>query len=263
MVKDNERELVCCRLVVENDRYVIDWEDFEKKIKSDVKLLIISNSHNPVGRVWTKEELTRIGNYCYANGVIILSDEIHSDLALFGHKHTVLASITEEIASITITMMAPSKTFNIAGMMNPIIVISSDALRRSFRRELLNLHLDLGNIFGHITLEAAYRYGDKWLKELLPYLENNILYTEKFLLNELPAIHMLRPEGSFLFWLDFRETGLSHEEVGKRLLEKAHLGFNNGLDFGTEGAGFRRMNIGCLLSVVQEGLERLKQTFRL
>ncbi|WP_294140138.1 PatB family C-S lyase [uncultured Sanguibacteroides sp.] len=261
VVTDNGRELICSSLIIENSRYCIDWEDFEKKIKSGVKLLILSNPHNPVGRVWTKEELLRIGKTCYENGVIILSDEIHSDLALFGHKHIAVASLADEIASLTVTMMAPSKTFNIAGMMNSVIVISSEKLRRIFKQELEHLHLDLGNLFGHVTLEAAYRSGEKWLEELLSYLENNIRYTEQFIREQLPGLHMLPPEGSFLLWIDFRETGVSHEEIGKRLLEKARLALNNGTDFGPEGLGFRRMNIGCPLSVVQEGLERLKQMF--
>ena len=142
VVKDNNRELVCSTLNVENGHYQINWEDVEKKLKNGVKLLIISNSHNPVGRVWTKEELTRIGTLCLQYGVTILSDEIHSDLALFGHKHVVMASLSPEIAAITVTMMAPSKTFNIAGMMNSVVVISNPELRRPFEKELLCLHLD-------------------------------------------------------------------------------------------------------------------------
>lgn len=261
VVKDNERELACSPLKVENGHYRIDWEDFEKKLKDGVKLLIISNSHNPVGRVWTKEELKRMGELCLQYGVTVLSDEIHCDLALPGYKHTVMASISPEIADITITMMAPSKTFNIAGMMNSVIVISSPELRRRFEQEISCLHLDLGNIFGHITLEAAYKHGDKWLDELLRYLEKNISFTEQFLQQQLPAIKMISPEGSFLLWLDFRETGLSHEQIRDKLIHEAKLGLNSGTDFGEEGRGFFRMNVGCPLDTVKEGLIRMKKVF--
>lgn len=262
VVKDNNRELVCSTLKVENGHYQIDWEDVEKKLKIGVKLLIMSNSHNPVGRVWTKEELTRIGTLCLQYGVTILSDEIHSDLALFGHKHVVIASLSPEIAAITVTMMAPSKTFNIAGMMNSVIVISNPELRRPFEKELLCLHLDLGNIFGHVTLEAAYKHGDAWLDEMVRYLEKNILFTDQFLQEELPTIKMILPEGSFLLWLDFRATGLSHKQIQEKLLHEAKLGLNSGMDFGPEGEGFFRMNIGCPLDTVKEGLERLKKAFK-
>ena len=262
VVKDNNRELVCSTLKVENGHYQIDWEDVEKKLKNGVKLLIMSNSHNPVGRVWTKEELTRIGALCLQYGVTILSDEIHSDLALFGHKHVVMASLSPEIAAITVTMMAPSKTFNIAGMMNSVVVISDPELRRPFEKELLCLHLDLGNIFGHVTLEAAYKHGDAWLDEMVRYLEKNILFTDQFLREELPSVKMILPEGSFLLWLDFRATGLSHEQIQEKLLHEAKLGLNSGTDFGPEGEGFFRMNIGCPLETVKEGLERLKKAFK-
>lgn len=261
VVKDNDRELVCSSLKMENAHYRINWEDFERKLKDGIKLLILSNSHNPVGRVWTKDELTRIGNLCLQHGVTILSDEIHSDLALFGHKHTVMASLSPEIANITITLMAPSKTFNIAGMMNSVIVISNPELRQRFNREILSLHLDLGNLFGHVTFEAAYREGEAWLDEMLRYLEQNIRLVDQFLHEQLPSIKMLPPEGSFLLWLDFRDTGLTHEQVNHLLINEAKLGLNNGMDFGLEGKGFYRMNIGCPASVVKDALLRLKKTF--
>lgn len=261
VVKDNKRELVCSRLNVVDGHYRIDWEDVERKLAGGVKLVILSNSHNPVGRVWTREELARLGDLCLKHGVLILSDEIHSDLALYGHRHVVMASLSPEIAGITLTMMAPSKTFNIAGMMNSVIVISSPELRRRFEEEMLCLHLDLGNIFGHVTLEAAYKYGDAWLDEMLRYLEKNIEYTEQFLQRELPVVKMIPPEGSFLLWLDFRDTGLTHEQLRQKLLGEAKLGLNSGTDFGPEGEGFFRMNIGCPLATVKEGLERLKRVF--
>ena len=258
VVTENERELVCSSLVIENNRYVIDWEDFEAKLKSNVKLLIVSNPHNPVGRQWTREELIKMGTLCLTHGVTILSDEIHADLALFGHKHTVMASISEEIAHITVTMMAPSKTFNIAGMMNSVVVISSPVLRERFEQEVAVTHINGGNIFGHVTFKAAYQQGAPWRDALLRYLENNIRYTDDYIRRELPGVSLFFPECSFLLWIDFRRTGLSHQEIGERLLYKAKVGLNNGTDFGPEGEGFYRMNIGCPLSVVKEGLGRIK-----
>ena len=173
-----------------------------------------------------------------------------------------MASLSPEIAAITVTMMAPSKTFNIAGMMNSVVVISDPELRRLFEKELLCLHLDLGNIFGHVTLEAAYKHGDTWLDEMVRYLEKNILFTDQFLREELPVIKMILPEGSFLLWLDFQATGLSHEQIQKKLLHEAKVGLNSGMDFGPDGEGFFRMNIGCPLETVKEGLERLKKAFQ-
>lgn len=261
VVRDNERELVCSSLVVRDGHYEIDWENFESGLKQGVKLFILSNSHNPVGRVWTASELKRMGDLCCRYGVLILSDEIHADLALPGYRHTVMASLSEEIASHTLTAMAPSKTFNIAGMMNSLIIASSEQLLACYNREMLALHLDVGNIFGHVTLKAAYREGEEWLEELRLYLGENVAYADEYIRRELPFVRMLKPEGSFLLWLDFRPTGLKHEEIGRLLVEKAKVGLNDGKAFGKEGIGFRRMNIGCPRSVLQEGLQRIKRAF--
>lgn len=261
VVKENGRELVCSSLVIRNGRYEVDWENFEACLKAGVKLFILSNSHNPVGRVWTPAELRRMGELCCRYGVWILSDEIHADLALPGHRHTVMASVSEEIAARTLTAMAPSKTFNIAGMMNSLIVASSPEMLERYNREMLALHLDVGNIFGHVTLKAAYREGGEWLEELRTYLGKNADFADEYIRREMPFVRMIKPEGSFLLWLDFRPTGLSHEEVGRLLVEKARVGLNDGKAFGEEGTGFRRMNIGCPLSVLQEGLQRIKAAF--
>nr|WP_227462002.1 aminotransferase class I/II-fold pyridoxal phosphate-dependent enzyme [Odoribacter sp. OF09-27XD] len=228
VVTENGRELVCSSLVVENGHYEVDWADFEDKLRQGVKLFILCNSHNPVGRVWRAEELKRMGDLCCKYGVLILSDEIHADLALPGFKHTVMASLSEDIAAHTLTAMAPSKTFNIAGMMNSLIVSSSSELLGKYNREMLALHLDVGNIFGHVTLKAAYRAGGEWLEELRIYLGRNVDFADEYIRHELPYVKMLRPEGSFLLWLDFRPTGLRHEEVGRILTEKARVGLNDG-----------------------------------
>lgn len=258
VVRENGRELVYSPLKREAERYVIDWENLEAGLKSGVRMLILCNSHNPVGRVWSREELMRIGELCCRYDVLIVSDEIHADLALFGNQHTVMASLSDEIAARTLTAMAPSKTFNIAGMMNSVVVASNPEILEKYNRELLALHLDNGNIFGHISFKAAYQHGEEWLNELVVYLGRNVDFALDYFRQELPDLRVCRPEGSFLLWLDFSGTGLSHEECGKRLLEKGKIGLNDGLCFGEDGRGFRRMNIGCPRSILEEGLQRIK-----
>lgn len=261
VVRDNGRQLVYNLLKREAGKYVIDWEDMEEGMKGGVKMLILCNSHNPVGRVWTKQELKRIGDLCCRYDVLIVSDEIHADLALFGNRHTVMASVSDEIANRTLTAMAPSKTFNIAGMMNSVVVARNPEILEKYNRELLALHLDSGNIFGHITLKAAYKYGEEWLNDLAVYLGNNVDFALDYLRQELPDVQVCRPEGSFLLWLDFNPTGISHEECGERLLKRGKIGLNDGLTFGEEGRGFRRMNIGCPRSVLEDGLKRIRAAF--
>lgn len=259
VVTDNGRQLVYSPLQLAEGKYEVDWENFEQGLKEGVKLFILCNPHNPLGRVWTREELQRMGELCCRYGVMILSDEIHADLALFGRRHTVMASVSEEIAQITLTAMAPSKTFNIAGMMNSLIVASNPEILEKFNRELLTLHLELGNIFGHVTLKAAYRYGEEWLKELICYLEGNVEFAAEYFREELPEVCFCKPEASFLLWLDFRNTGFSHEELRERLISRGKIGLNDGLEFGQEGRGFCRMNIGCPRSVLHEGLNRIRK----
>lgn len=259
VVKDNDRQLVYSPLRCEGEKYVIDWENLEDGLKSGVKLLILCNSHNPVGRVWTRAELEKVGELCCRYDVLIVSDEIHADLALFDHQHTVMAGVSEEVSRRTLTAMAPSKTFNIAGMMNSVIIASDPEILAKYNRELLALHLESGNIFGHVSFKAAYRYGEEWLNELVSYLGKNVDLALEYFRNELPEVNVCRPEGSFLLWLDFRNLGFSHEEWGDRLLKKGKIGLNDGLNFGIEGEGFRRMNIGCPRLTLEDGLERIKR----
>ncbi len=261
VVLRNKRTLHCSPLTLRNGRYEVDWVDFESKLAQS-KLLIISNPHNPVGRVWDAQELKRMGELCLKHGVTILSDEIHSDLMLYNNKHTVMASLSKEIADITLTCMAPSKTFNIAGMLNSFVIAENREIYDKFNDEILTLHLDLGNLFGHITLEAAYRYGAEWLEELKVYLTESVEIAKRYVAEEISEISFIPPEGSFLLWLDFRGTGYSHEEVKRRLIERGGVALNDGLEFGREGEGFMRMNIGCPHSVLVEGLERIKKSMQ-
>jgi cystathionine beta-lyase len=261
IVKENGRTLVKSPLINTGTGWEIDWADFENRLADGVKMFILCSSHNPLGRIWSPEELKRMGDLCCKYGAVIFSDEIHADLSLYGNRHTVMASISEEIAQNTITAMAPSKTFNVAGMLNSVIVSSSERLLASYNGELKRLHLDLGNLFGHITMAAAYREGGEWLENLKIYLEKNIDFAHDFLANEVPGVTFLKPQSSFLLWLDFRKSGYTHEEVRNRLLDISKLGLNDGLAFGRDGEGFFRMNIGTNRARVEEGLKRLKTGF--
>ena len=261
IVKENGRTLVKSPLINTETGWEIDWADFESRLADGVKMFILCSSHNPLGRIWSPEELKRMGDLCCKYGAVIFSDEIHADLSLYGNRHTVMASISEEIAQNTITAMAPSKTFNVAGMLNSVIVSSSERLLASYNGELKRLHLDLGNLFGHITMAAAYREGGEWLEHLKIYLEKNIDFAHDFLASEVPGVTFLKPQSSFLLWLDFRKSGYTHEEVRNRLLDISKLGLNDGLAFGRDGEGFFRMNIGTNRARVEEGLKRLKAGF--
>ena len=261
IVKENGRTLVKSPLINTETGWEIDWADFESRLADGVKMFILCSSHNPLGRIWSPEELKRMGDLCCKYGAVIFSDEIHADLSLYGNRHTVMASISEEIAQNTITAMAPSKTFNVAGMLNSVIVSSSERLLASYNGELKRLHLDLGNLFGHITMAAAYREGGEWLEYLKIYLEKNIDFAHDFLASEIPGVTFMKPQSSFLLWLDFRKSGYTHEEVRNRLLDISKLGLNDGLAFGRDGEGFFRMNIGTNRARVEEGLKRLKAGF--
>ena len=262
IVKENGRTLVYSPLICGEDGWSVNWQDFEEKLSKGVKMFILCNSHNPIGKVWTRDELQKMGELCCKYNTIIFSDEIHSDLALYNNNHTVMASVSEEIAQNTITAMAPSKTFNIAGMLNSLIISESKELFDKFHKEITTLHLELGNIFGHITMEAAYKDGAHWLAELKKYLEQNIDFAHEFVKREIPGVKFIKPEGSFLLWLNFKETGLSHKEIKELLVKKAKVGLNDGLTFGPDGEFHFRMNIGTSLAIVKEGFERIAGALR-
>ncbi len=257
-VKENNRQIVYNQLKLENDRYRIDFDDLEKKITNNVKMLILSNPHNPVSRAWTKEELKQLAEICIKNNVLIVSDEIHSDLALKPYKHTVMAGISEEIAAKTITMMAPSKTFNLAGMSTSSVIISDPDLRKPFQSFTETMHIGMGNIFGAVASEAAYTSGALWLDELLGYIRENIEIVRNYLKNEIPQIKMIEPEATYMVWLDFHSLGMNDKALQKFVIEKAKLGLSDGPHFGPGGSGFQRMNLACPKSVLMEALVSLK-----
>lgn len=256
-VRDNGRQLVYNQLILENGRYTMDFADLEKKIDNRTKMIIISNPHNPGGSAWTEEELTRLGEICVKNNILLISDDIHSDLVIPPFKHTIAARLSKAIADVTITMMAPSKTFNLAGMATSSVIISNPGLRNTFQVMLDRVHVGNGNLFGMVASEAAYTHGTEWLEQMLSYLKANLDYVESYIKNNIPGVKMIRPEATYMVWLDFRELGLSSEALKKLILEKAKLGLNDGPVFGPGGEGFQRMNVACPRSIVEEAMKRL------
>jgi cystathionine beta-lyase len=256
-VEDHNRKLVLNPLVLRNGRYGMDLDHLNSVIDSKTKMLILCSPHNPTGNVWTKEELMKLAEICLKNDILILSDEIHADIVFSKFKHIPAASLSDEIAGKTITLMSPSKTFNFAGLSTAYFIASNKELRQLLQHETDKLHISMGNIFGNVALEAAYRFGEEWLSELITYLEQNVTFTRKFINNNLHHLKLIEPESTFLLWVDFHNYDHSDEEVKQLLVERAHLGLSNGVQFGVEGKGFQRMNIGCPRSILEQALEQL------
>lgn len=266
MVEKNHRKLINSPLkeVCEGDsiRYEMDIDDFEEKIKlHNVKLFILCNPHNPVGRVWTRKELITIGNLCKKYGVLVVSDEIHFDFVYEGVKHTCFASISDEFAQMSITCTSPTKTFNLAGLQISNLIIENEILREKMRGEIERTGYDEPNIFGMTACKAAYEYGKPWLQELRGYLQDNLAFVRNFIKENLPKVKLIEPEGSYLIWLDFRAYGLSKEELEKKIVQEAKLWVDAGTMFGEEGTGFERMNIATPRMYLEKAMKQLHEVF--
>ncbi|MEL7656431.1 MAG: MalY/PatB family protein [Bacillota bacterium] len=262
-ILDNDRVLVNNPLKYQDGRYTIDFDDFEVKIKeNNVKLFILCNPHNPVGKVWSQEELVRMGEICLKHQVIVVSDEIHADFIYPGFHHTVFADLKPEFAENTVTCTAPSKTFNLAGLQVSNIFIRNQKLRRSFRKELYSTGYCQLNTFGLVACQTAYEKGAPWLKALRAYLYDNLSYVRSFLRDELPQITLVEPEGTYLLWLDFRQLGLTDVQLDDFIVNKAKLWLDKGTMFGPEGEGFQRINIACPRETLREALGQLKQAVK-
>ncbi len=259
-IRHNNRKQLNNQLVHVDNTYRIDFDDLEEKAKN-AKVFLLSSPHNPVSRCWTKEELLKIGEICLKNNVILVSDEIHADLILPGYKHTPVAMLSEELAEITVTCMAPSKTFNVAGFFTSQIVIQNETLRKKFISTMETLHLVHGNIFGYVASEAGYKGGDAWLDALMQYVDGNFKLVDHFLKAELPSVKLTKPEATFLAWLDFSETGFSGKKLVEKVVKDAKLGLSPGRVFGPGGENFMRMNLGTQRANVEEALKRLKKGF--
>lgn len=254
-----EREVVNNPLILENGRYRMDFDGLRKTIADEkCKMLILCNPHNPGGRVWLPEELDELAEICFDNDILVISDEIHSDLALPGHKHTPFATVSSKARNNSITLMAPSKTFNIAGIVSSFAVIPNDDLRHQFIHFLEPRELNQGTLFAYIATRAAYDECEEWLNQLLNYLQENINFVINFLKQNIPQIKVVIPDASFLIWLDCRELRLSQPQLVELFVERAHLALNDGKAYGVGGEGFMRMNVGTPRAIIEKALNKLK-----
>ena len=253
----HEREVVNNPLILDGNQYKMDFEGLEKIITDKCKLLLLSNPHNPGGRVWNKDELKKLAEICSKNNILVVSDEIHSDLVLNGNKHTPFATVSNEAEQNSITLNAPSKTFNIAGLVTSYSIIKNKNLRERYHQYLISNELNQGSIFSYLTLQVAYEKGEEWMNELKTYIEENIKSYDEYLKTHSSKIKVIIPEASFLIWLDCRELKLSQKELNSLFINKAHLALNDGAMFGKEGNGFMRMNVGCPRSTLEKAIKQL------
>ena len=259
LIRHNGRKVVSSDLVRDAEGYYsMDYDDFEQKvIRHDVKLFILCNPHNPVGRVWTNEELQRIGRICAAHGVIVFSDEIHFDFVWEG-EHNVFQEIDPAFREFTVTATSPSKTFNLAGLQQSNIFIPNISLKRRFTEEINRTGYDEPTIFGIAAAQAVYENGDTWYESMKAYVEKNICFADEFVREHLPGVSMKKPEGTYLIWLDFSGTGMTTAELDDMIIQKAKLWLDSGAIFGKAGEGFQRINTACPQSILREALERLE-----
>lgn len=259
VITDNGREVVSNDLVLaEEGNYKIDFADFEQKIIANgIKLFLLCSPHNPVGRVWTREELETIGDICVKHGVTVVSDEIHNDFIWEG-THTVFAGIKKEFADISVTCTSPSKTFNLASMLISNIFIPDQILRRKFRKEMDRAGISQLSVLGLVATEAAYAHGDEWYAAMKNYVRDNIAFARAYVEENLPGVRMIDTQGTYLIWLDFRQTGLTVEQLDHKIIYEAGLWLDSGKIFGKTGEGFERINVACPRAVLQEALDRIR-----
>lgn len=258
-ITGNGRTLVVSELKYENGSYSVDYEDFERKIvENDVKAFILCSPHNPVGRVWTREELERVGDICLRHGVFVIADEIHADFVYGENRHTPFPTVKPEYEAHCAVCTSPSKTFNLAGLHNANIYIANDEIRARYCAELDRQGYSQSNIMGIVACQAAYRYGGKWLDELLRYLSENIAFVRQLLHDRLPQVSLIEPQGTYLLWLDFRRLGLSDRQLKELIEKQANVWLDGGYIFGKGGSGFQRINAACPRSVLKEALTRIE-----
>ncbi len=259
-IENNNSQQVINPLVLKDGRYRMDLADLESKCSDpQVKMAILCSPHNPVGRVWTREELDNFGRICVENNVLIVSDEIHGDLIYHDQVFTPLAKISETFAQNSIICTAPSKTFNLAGLLTSCIIIPNDDLRRRFEETLLSNGLFGMNTFGAVALQAAYDHGEEWLEQMLEYVEGNLEYLNVYVAENIPQIDVVQPEGTYLVWLDCRKLQLEKMDLKRFMNEQARVYLVDGFIFGPEGEGFERINIACPRKILVEALDRTRK----
>ena len=261
-VENNGRSLLMNPLKYQDGSYKMDFDNLRKKLSPRVKMLILCNPHNPVGRVWTRNELTELSELCLENNIMIVSDEIHSDLILKGHKHTPMATISKDVADITLTCMSPSKTFNLAGLCISSVIVSNLKMFRQFNIATENAALETTNVFGIVASEAAYRYGEDWLEQLLAYVQGNVDFLLDYFKIRIASIKPVTPEGTYLVWLDCRDLGMNPTNLRQFMIKKAKVGLNDGSTFGLGGEGFQRINLACPRANLEEALKRIENAVK-
>ena len=263
VIVDNGRKVVSNDLVLKDSRYEIDFVDFEKKIEEyRVKLFLFCSPHNPVGRVWTKEELKRLADICLAHEVIIVSDEIHADFVYPGHKHISLFNVDERLKDSSIVCTSSSKTFNLAAVQIADILVPNRELRHKLRKQIGAAGYSQVNAFGLEATKAAYLYGDEWYRGVTKYIYENLQFLKEFVKQHIPQVKVIEPEGTYLVWMDFRDLGLSTTELQDLIVNKAKLWLDDGYIFGKQGKGFQRINLATSRSFLQEALERIERAIR-
>ncbi len=260
-VKDGPRELLESPLKEVNGSFYMDYEDIEEKAQQGARYIILCSPHNPIGRVWTRGELEKLGEICVKYGIKVISDEIHSDLILWGNKHTPFSSISEELRKLTITCFSASKTFNLAGLQSSVVVFPDTATKSAFDRAWARLHIECNNCFSLVATQAAYEHGEEWLDQLIPYIEGNVKLVMEYFSKNIPLIKPICPEGTYLIWLDCRQLGMNGKQLNDFMIHKASLAMSAGTYFGKNGEGFMRMNVACPRSTVEKALLRLKAAF--
>ena len=253
-----EREVVENKLVEENGTWHIDFEDFEKKAK-EVKIFLLCSPHNPLGIVWSREELQRMADICIANDVLLVSDEIHSDLIFHGKKHIPTATLSPEIAGKVISCVSATKTFNLAGLQASTTIFPNLEMKKKFDRFWMNMDIHRNNAFSSVAMEAAYNEGEEWLEQLLEYISGNFDYIKEYCDKYIPKIKPSVPDAIYLVWLDCRELGMDNEQLRSFMIEKAGLGLNEGYTFGRSLSGYMRLNAACPRSVLEQAMKQLKE----
>lgn len=262
LVESSDRVLIKNNLIFENGNYKMNFDDLESSIDEETKMIIISNPHNPIGRVWTKEELTKLVAICEKHNIIILADEIHSDIIFEPNKYTPIVNISEYAKNNSVTFVAPSKTFNIAGLSTALTIIPNENLHKEFSALASRFHVFGASVFGSVACEAAYTYGEEWLDQLLVYIKANVELVKSYLKENLPSVKVIEPEGTYLLWLDFSALKLDDEKLNRIMIEEAEVALNRGVSFGDNGSNFMRMNIGSPQAVILDGLERIASALK-
>lgn len=262
IINSLQRKVVNSSLILKNNHYEIDFDDFERKIvQENVKMFILCSPHNPGGRVWTKQELQKISEICLAHNVLVVSDEIHSDITFGSNVHTVYGSLSEQALKNSIICTAPSKSFNLAGLQFSNIFIADEKLKKAFSEELDKTGYDEPSVFGIVAATAAYSEGADWFNSVKSYIWENILFAKKYIEENASQIKVLVPEGTYLLWLDFSETGLSDSEINDRVLNKAKVWLDSGSMFGKEGEKFQRINCATPRIILEDALKRICSQF--